>query len=345
MMYHEILHRQVPLSMQQVVYMGRKFSAVRKMENLALILNSDVKSLKLMSLKPAYDDFFIPKPKGGKRHIQAPVKELKKTQGLVNDYLQCVYYPIRPAAAFGFLISPKDEKVPRNIFTNALTHLSNKHFLNVDLKDFFHAISADRVQQMLSAPPFQLSKTSASCLTRLCTYQDRLPMGAPSSPILSNLAAMKLDEKLDQLAQQRKWTYTRYADDLTFSSKEKIQASHLDEILEILEREKLPANPKKVKFQHRKDPAEITGLIMKKKKVDVSKTYIKGIREDIHVLNSLVSERMLMREIFDKKPVKKLRRSIQGQIQFVAFVRGDYHKSVIQLKQQLDQATEKYASS
>jgi len=89
--------------------------------------------------------------------------------------------------------------------------------LNIDLKDFFHDFSVDRVRNIFMAPPFSFHHQLASLLAIITTYYNKLPMGAPSSPVLSNLACLVMYKQMEELALQSGWNYSRYADDLTFS--------------------------------------------------------------------------------------------------------------------------------
>ncbi len=68
------------------------------------------------------------------------------------------------------------------------------------------------------AKPFYMGENAASVAAQICVFDNSLPQGASTSPILSNFIASELDRKLTKLARRYKLTYTRYADDITFSS-------------------------------------------------------------------------------------------------------------------------------
>ena len=122
----------------------------------------------------------------------------------------------------------------RNIMSNAVPHVRRDAVVNADLKDFFPSITFPRVKGIFEALGY--SPAAATVLALLCTDSPRrtveyagkrlhaatgpraLPQGACTSPALSNLAARKLDARLEGLARKTGWTYTRYADDLTFSA-------------------------------------------------------------------------------------------------------------------------------
>src|SRR5205814_3311637 len=106
----------------------------------------------------------------------------------------------------------------RSILTNAKPHLRQKFVLNVDLKDFFPTINFGRVRGVLIAKPYCLLPHIATYIARICCRDNALPQGAPTSPIISNMICSRLDRQLLRLARQYRCVYTRYADDLTFST-------------------------------------------------------------------------------------------------------------------------------
>jgi len=154
---------------------------------------------------------------------------------------------------------------------------------------------------------------------------------------LSNFACRDLDAELEALARREGWVYTRYADDLTFSGPKPFTQAHWESISGLIGAAGFKMNTKKMRLRHRKDKPEVTGLILKKNP-DVSPDFLAGIEADLLVLEALVSERMLLRDIFSRQPVKRLRRSIQGQINFLKAIRGKDHKSCRKLQNRLDQS-------
>ena len=96
--------------------------------------------------------------------------------------------------------------------------LAKPYLLNVDLLDFFHAVKRDRIYDIFRSKPFNFKRNLPDILADLTTYQARLPMGTPTSPVLSNFACRELDRGLLLFSENMLWTYTRYADDMSFSS-------------------------------------------------------------------------------------------------------------------------------
>lgn len=156
-----------------------------------------------------YKKFFIPKRSGGLREINAPATALQIVQAKLNQVLQVVYRP-RPSV-HSFIAK-------NSIATNARVHSGRNYVFNVDLADFFPSITFPRVRGMFIAKPYQLPPSVATVLAQICCHNNILPQGAPTSPIISNMLCAKMDNELGRLARKYRCRYTRYADDLTFST-------------------------------------------------------------------------------------------------------------------------------
>ncbi len=155
-----------------------------------------------------YISFYIPKKTKGRRLISKPTKGIDILQQKIKPYLDA-YYRIK-APVHGFV---KD----KSIVSNASVHKKHKYILNVDLEDFYGTINYGRVRGLFIAKPFQFGEKAASVLAQLICFQNKLPQGACTSPVVSNLVAADLDKKLVALAKKYHCQYTRYADDITFS--------------------------------------------------------------------------------------------------------------------------------
>lgn len=173
---------------------------------------------------------FIAKRTGGLRKIQEPKPYLKTIQTAITHALSRFYGPSKYAHAF---IRAKKGRV-RNLRSNALPHMGHKYLLKIDLKDFFPSCSPQLVGKALRFG-VDLPDWLYNLVMRACFLDRGLPQGAPSSPILSNITARELDYRLARLCEA--WrrepatnhgpyknprmdpiAYTRYADDITFSS-------------------------------------------------------------------------------------------------------------------------------
>ena len=159
------------------------------------------------------------------RWIEAPDTELKAAQRWILDTL---LYRLTPTTfAHGFVPG-------RSILTNAAAHVGRRFVVTADIRNFFPSITARRVHDCLEQ--LELDAVDRESLVQLVTRQGRLPQGAPTSPHLANLVARPLDLRLAGLAAQHGWTYTRYADDLTFSTNSSQEFMPPEELLWVIER-------------------------------------------------------------------------------------------------------------
>ncbi|TLQ03512.1 RNA-directed DNA polymerase [Pediococcus stilesii] len=180
-----------------------------------------------------YTEFTIPKKYGtGVRTISAPLGDLKQIQQIIkklieNELTYCNYTFGKYNQAF---------QKNKSIFTNAQIHRNKKYIIHLDLKDFFSSIHFGRISGYLQKnSKFRLTKDMASFIANLCCYNGMLPQGAPTSPIISNLLGESLDRKLLKISKTYHLTYSRYADDLVFSTNdEKIIAQKLSELIEVI---------------------------------------------------------------------------------------------------------------
>lgn len=173
-------------------------------EELAQRLGLD--PAELGSVRASYRHFTVPKRSGGSRLITAPDDATKRLQRRILHRL-LDRLPAHPAA-HGF-------ELGRSIVTNAVTHERAAVILKLDVRDFFGATKASRVRRYFRVVGWD--RDAAKILTRLTTWDGGLPAGAPTSPRLANLVNVMLDARLAGLAAREGATYTRYADDLTFS--------------------------------------------------------------------------------------------------------------------------------
>ena len=152
----------------------------------------------------------IPKRSGGVRVLHEPKPELKALQKSVLRWLQ--------ARGLGGGKRSHAFERGRSIATHARLHVGRKVVVRLDLKDFFGSTTAYMVRNALVHEG--LSSEQAQEIVDICCLDGSLPAGAPCSPLLANVAAKRMDLRLAALAESRKATYSRYADDETFSSDE-----------------------------------------------------------------------------------------------------------------------------
>lgn len=232
-----------------------------------------------------YFKFEIPKKSGGARTIMMPDVRLKAIQRKLAEKMLEVY-PGR-FEVHGFAKG-------KNTYSNAQLHLRKRWIVNIDLEDFFPSIHFGRVKGMFLARPFAFNDALSRELANLCCCNKSLPQGAPTSPIISNLICWKLDNKLHMLAKKARCTYTRYADDITFSTNQKVFPKeigeidaegnlHLSETLTtIINDNSFKINQQKVRYACRNNRQEVTGLIVNNSRPNVRRTYVRKVRAMIH---------------------------------------------------------------
>lgn len=303
---------------------------------------------KLIYPHPPYKTFTIKKRNGTPRVIHEPRQRLKVLQEKVLAYLYMHAGPAKPCV-HGF--TPK-----RSIVTNAKIHCSPKtqHLLNIDIEDFFPSITFFRVRGLLQKKPFEFSYQVATVLAHLCTFNGVLPQGAPTSPLLANLTCRSLDRDLMNLAKRHRTTYTRYADDITFSFSVRRSDSLPtnicsfdsgiltlgEEIRAIFSSHSFRINPNKSRLSTRLHRLEVTGITINEFP-NVKRAFIDRIRGALHAweiygynLAQAEWEKSVLdgtSKAYEKRPWKRqtrnrgvpaLKNVLWGKLLYVRMVRG-----------------------
>lgn len=229
----------------------------------------------------SYILFDIPKRSGEKRTINAPIPPLKYVQRRLADVLWDYELYLRNITGVDSKISHAFEK-DKSIFTNAFIHKHKKYIINIDLKDYFNCFHFGRVKGFfIKNRNYQLPDSVATIIAQLTCYNGCLPQGAPTSPIISNLISNILDMKLLRVAKQYKLDYTRYADDLTFSTNDKRIIEKFDSFLEcvneIVEKSGFSININKTRFQYYSSRQIVTGLVVNKK-LNINSHYFRATK-------------------------------------------------------------------
>lgn len=214
-----------------------------------------------------YRCYEIPKRSGGTRKIEVPHPTLKVFQRFIMESL---YSHVNlHKDCHGFCRG-------RSIKSNALPHVGQEIVINIDIKNFFSSVTARLVAQMFE----ELGHKDTDFLTALTTRLNKLPQGAPSSPIIANLVCYDLDKKLSSLVGDKDGIYTRYADDITISGNVGIQHI-LPTVKQVLYVAGFRLNKSKTRFQRRGQRQEVTGLTVNEK-VSIPRHIRKKIRAAIH---------------------------------------------------------------
>lgn len=274
-----------------------------------------------------YTEYTIPKKSGGKRKIAAPTASLSILQFKLNKLLQKIY-SVRPSA-HAFINN-------RSIKTNALVHHNKKFVLNLDLSDFFGSINFGRVRGLFMSAPYSLNSEVATIFAQIACYKKALPQGARTSPIISNMICSKLDGELQRFAKTNKCFYSRYADDITFSTnlkefphevatiiRDKTKLSKA--LVDILKVNGFDINDKKVYLQDDNFRQVVTGLVVNEFP-NVHRKYIRNLRATMYKWEKLgikaVSDEYFTKYCNDsKKDTKDFRKIIRGKLEFVHSVR------------------------
>jgi len=273
---------------------------------------------------PAYKEYRIPKKNGGYRTVYAPEGNLKRLQKGLNKALQRYYSYIKPDCVFGF--TTLSESASRcNIADNAARHTGKRFVLNIDLKDFFPSITGEMVYSMFSSNLFYFSKETAKMFSLLTLYHGRLPAGAPTSPIVSNLVCLPLDRELMLFSSQYDVVYTRYADDLTFSSDKPFSRKQIADITALIRRYGFEVNHRKFRLQPTSTRQTVTGLVVNRK-VNIERRKLKKLRAVVHDVNRHGMREAAMRNLklekISKEQLSEFADSLEGYIGFVRQVKG-----------------------
>ena len=222
-----------------------------------------------------YVSFKILKKDGNYREINAPCMALKTLQRWV---LQSILYKVRVSQySIGFVKNGEGSPLVQC----AERHKNNLYILKMDLKDFFSSVKREKVfNQFLQ---LGYNTYASNLLTNICTLNGSLPQGAVTSSYLANLVCYKMDVRVAGYCNKRDITYTRYADDLTFSCDNRDALRNIyGMIKKIVEDEGFSINQKKTQFLTPKVHKKIIGVTVNDGIVKAPKEMKKMVRAMIH---------------------------------------------------------------
>ncbi len=276
-------------------------------KHLALLVGMSTSDMAkvLFAEKRFYKAGKIPKKRGGYRELDMPSIELKYIQRwiLYNilEKIQISKY------AFGFCKN-------KSILDNAKIHIGKYCIVNMDIKDFFPAITYEQVFRLFFY--FGYTKEVSFALAKLCTYNGHLPQGSPASPYLSNIICLKLDTRLFALAKKYEADYSRYADDITFSGKKDIK-SIIKVAVSIVQEEGFTVSDKKTRILYPHQRQEVTGLLVNGDKIRVCKKYKRVLYQELYYCLKYGVENHLQKIGCNKSFYKE---HIYGKIYFINMV-------------------------
>ncbi|PEN45077.1 RNA-dependent DNA polymerase [Bacillus wiedmannii] len=312
-----------------------RFKSLNDFEGVAHLLEIPVKELRkvlVLNKKYNYTTFKIKKKNGNDRTIYAPQKNLSIIQKKFSYILSLVYN--NHLNSHGFIKE-------RSIVTNAEQHIKQKFILNIDLENFFESINFGRVRAMF-IHYFKFNELVATTLANICCHYDGfLPQGAATSPIISNILSFKMDKELTKLAKKNHCIYSRYADDITFSTKKNqfpkdiayIENSFIkinSELLKVIMGNGFFINKNKTRLNSHREKLSVTGITVNEK-LNVERKYIRKIRSILHCIEKNINDIEVAKSIFNEKYRFRQRKEhgkpdmfdvLRGMISYVGQVKG-----------------------
>ncbi len=315
----------------------RKYQELSSLHNLATFWGVRPWQLSYYAFRvdkrTVYRTFHIPRRNGRERQIDAPTPTLKYIQRLIHESLVPIYGP--HPGAHGFVIQ-------RSILTNARNHTGRRYILNVDLADFFPSITRKRIYGRLVAAPYSLDQKVANLIAALSTdVYSRLPQGSPSSPVLANIVASELDSDLAKLCGSLGCWYTRYADDITISTRGEMppqlarypnalgtgQVVIGDRLLDVIQRHGFRINDRKSRLQSYWTRQLCTGLVVNSDRISPPRSYIRRLRSLIdHWQKNGWQDAAQVLHSRENRPLfadrQALMNHVTGRIGYLKMVRG-----------------------
>lgn len=285
-----------------------------------------------------YNQFKVKKKTGGFRLITSPRnRSFMMMLSALNELLKSLYTPSDYAMGF---------TEGRSVVSNANIHKGQNYVFNIDLKDFFPSIEQPRVWKRLQMAPFNFPEKIASMIAGMCsmkeirTFEDGhnetfyvLPQGAPTSPIITNMICDTLDRRLAGLAKRFGLHYSRYADDITFSSMHHVYQKNGEfrkELRRIVTDQRFTINDDKTRLQKKGARQEVTGIIVSEK-LNVTQKYVHDVRNILYIWDRYGYPSALAKFIpkykEEKGHVKKgnpnLENVIDGKLMYLKMVKGE----------------------
>lgn len=292
-----------------------------------------------------YTEFEIPKKNSGIRKILAPNNGLKKIQSYLSELLYNCIKEINLARGIKGNLSYGYQKGV-SIVHHANIHTKKRFVFNIDLKDFFDSINFGRVRGFFIANNhFNLHPKVATILAQIACHNNSLPQGSPCSPVISNLIGHIIDVKLARLATECGCSYSRYCDDITFSTNKKVfpnKIAALDNgtylpsvyLINIIKKSGFEINSNKVRMSLFHSQQSVTGLSVNQR-VNTPRVYRDTVRALVHNLcfkgdfefrDSFLKDNLEYKKdkCSEKDAKDKKLNSLQGMLNYIARIETDY---------------------
>lgn len=284
-----------------------------------------------------YKQFQIPKKKGGMREIAKPLRGLALAQDRLAEILLQRYQPKQFVKGY---------VKGQSFLTNAQYHERQKWVLNIDIKDFFPSINFARVRGLFMSGYFGFNERVATILARITTFNDELPQGATTSPVIANIIAHNLDKRLVEIASKERLRYTRYADDITFSSSQKVIPPSVvknwdpangtrvvtlgNGILDAFRSARFDINPDKTRILFASERQEVTGLVVNRK-ANVWRRDISLLRMKLHSARVHGPSKAAKLWLKSTESAEHFWQHIEGWLSYIGQVRGSNDAVVAKL--------------
>lgn len=244
-----------------------------------LHLSSKEINFLVLNREKAYSTFHVPKKNGSVREINAPSNKMKNIQKWILHHI--LYKLDSGSYSHGFVPS-------KSIVSNAKVHVNQDLVLGIDIKDFFPSVDFESVYFVFKSAGY--TKKISWLLASLCTYNEQLPQGAPTSPMIANLVALKLDSKIAKYCSRWGYNYSRYADDITISGSSRLPMRK-QKLIKIIEQNGFDVNKDKTRMFSRGSRQVVTGLVVNDK-VSLGKKKKRVLRALVHnvLVNGPVAE-------------------------------------------------------
>lgn len=303
---------------------------MKTIEQLSIKLNKNLGEVVhfLAEAPLKYKVFRIPKRTSGHRLIAQPSRALKEYQ---RAFLEIVNLPIHKTA-FAY-------QKNKSIKENALQHRKNQYLLKIDLENFFNSIKPDlfwKSWENYNQNPIDQEKILIEKLLfwsinkKLDREKLTLSVGAPSSPWVSNVIMFGFDESISSYCKERKITYTRYADDLTFSTNLKnglqdVTKKTKETLLELFSNN-IRINRKKTFYSSKAHNRHVTGItINNNSEISLGRARKRYIK---HLIHAYKTQKLTQDEIYKLKGTLAFANHIEPE--FILTLKKKYSEKTIQ---------------
>ncbi len=304
---------------------------------LSKYLNFRYDDLVVLCKKQEYNKIVSFSKNGKKRVFYTPNADLKFVQQNLNTWFRAQMREHWNASTSKNKALFQTES---SCVNHARMHARQKHILQVDIQNFFGSISRQRVYDFFKEN--LTNKNLGASLTLLTTNNNMLPTGAPSSPALAEMIIHALDAKLIAYSRKNNLKYSRYVDDLCFSSKSYINIGILYEIESIVNSEKFRLNYAKTRFRSHKAKQTITGITVNDHP-NVDRKYMRILRSIVHSIETKGLEKAfhIYTEKFPEKEVSDaihFSNIIEGKLAWVAAVKGSKNTEYLRMKEVVEKS-------